>query len=101
MISIGTSEYSNTKTPCSPHSGTKSAFGASLYPGTDASRSRVSSRGSEPDQDLQLGGAAGRLLALEGDGWLVGSLQTLLHLSQHAPVDGRPLVGRGDVMHAV
>lgn len=57
-------------------------------------------RRSEPEQDLQLGGAVGRLLALEGDGRLFGALQALLHFPQHALVDGRVLVGRGDVVHA-
>lgn len=72
----------------------KSGIGASL------DKALFPLRGSEPEQDLQLGGAAGRLLALEGDGRLVGALQALLHFSQHALVDGRVLVGRGDVVHA-
>ena len=53
-----------------------------------------------PEEDPQFDEAAGRLCALEGDGRLVAAPEALLHLSQHALVDGRALIGGSDVVHA-
>lgn len=53
-----------------------------------------------PEQNPKFGCTTGWLFALKGDGWLVYPLQALLHFSQHALVDGRPLIGWSDLMHA-
>lgn len=53
-----------------------------------------------PEENSKFGSTAGWLFALKGYGGLVWSLQALLHFFQHALVDGRPLIGWSDFMHA-